>query len=190
MVMRSPDNVISNFAVIAVFDKPSNTVGPNTGLRYTYTDYVPNGTTMYYAVVSFDRGVPEIGLESLRSSPLINMTKITAGTPPNTGMGQKIWVEPNPYIERSNYEPTIFDTHTYIEHNRALDFVNLPGKCTIRIFTVDLDLVQTLYHDDGTSRHRWDMLTRSIQSINSGIYIFAVEDDQGNQQFGKFVVIK
>ncbi|MFC1731161.1 hypothetical protein ACFL6I_12575 [candidate division KSB1 bacterium] len=190
IVMRSPDDRISNFEEIVVFDKTGNSVGPNTGLRYTYTDYVPSGTTMYYAVVSFDRGIPEIELESLRSSPIHNMTKITVGAPPNTGLVQKIWVEPNPYIGRSGFEPTELTSSNYIEHNRALDFVNLPEKCTIRIFTVDLDLVQTLYHDDVTSRHRWDMLTRSIMPIRSGIYIFTVDDGKGNVQFGKFVVIK
>ena len=73
-----------------------------------------------------------------------------------------------------------------------MDFVNLPAECTIKIFTVDGDLVQTLEKNDAaTSRLRWDMLTRSIQAITSGIYLFSVRDhDTGEQIVGKFVIIK
>ncbi|MFC1562235.1 hypothetical protein ACFL4Q_04490 [candidate division KSB1 bacterium] len=147
--MRSPEGDPDNFTVLAVFDRAGNGVGRDTGLQFTYTDYVPNDE-----------------------------------------MNQKVWVEPNPYIERSGYEPLFLRTAEYVENNRELQFVNLPGSCTIRIFTLDLDLVQTLYHDDGTSRHRWDMLTRSIMPITSSIYIFTVDDGKGNRKAGKFVVIK
>jgi len=191
VVMRSKTGLIADYEVIAVFDIADNEYGRNTGLRYTYTDNIPNGESYYYAVCSFDRGMPETGLESLRSSPLLNAVEITAGTPLNTEMKEDIWVEPNPYIYRSGFEPSYYTDPLQIEHNRALDFCNLPAKCTIRIYTLDGDLVQTLEKDDpNTSRLRWDMLTRSIQSITSGIYVYSVVDDKDTKFVGKFVVIK
>ncbi|MFC1731160.1 hypothetical protein ACFL6I_12570, partial [candidate division KSB1 bacterium] len=188
-VMRSPVSDPDNFIVLAVFDRAGNGIGRDTGLRFTYTDYVANGATFYYDVVSYDRGFPAIGLEPRTSSPR-SIEPVTAGGAPNDEMNQKVWVEPNPYIEHSGYEPLLLRTAEYIENNRELQFVNLPESCTIRIFTLDLDLVQTIHHDDGTSRHRWNMLTRADMPIMSGIYIFTVDDGKGNRNVGKFVVIK
>ena len=191
MVLRAEINILTEYQPIAVFDIADNNIGANTGLQFSYTDHIPNGATFFYAVVSFDRGIPEVGLESLRSSALINATQATAGTPLNVGLENQVWVEPNPYIEQSNFEQTS-TSQVQIEHRRVLDFVNLPAECTIKIFTVDGDLVQTLEKNDAaTSRLRWDMLTRSIQAITSGIYLYSVRDhDTGEQIVGKFVVIK
>ena len=190
VVMRSATGLISDYQTLAVFDIADNEFGNNTGLRFDYTDHIPNGATFFYAVASFDRGVPSIGLEPLSSSPLLNAIKVTAGASLNTDLKNEVWVEPNHYIEQSGFEPSTTDI-LQLEHQRVLDFVNLPAKCTIRIFTVDGDLVQTLQKDDATtSRFRWDMLTRSIQAITSGIYLFSVIDDSGNKFVGKFVVIK
>jgi len=191
MVMRSKTGHIADYEIVAVFDIANNEFGRNTGLQYEYTDYIPNGQSYYYAVVSFDRGVPEIGLESLNSSPLNNAVMVMAGAGINVDMKNQIWVEPNPYIERSSFENLDATDPLQIEHYRVLDFCNLPAKCTIRIFTLDGDLVQTLEKDDpNNSRLRWDMLTRSIQSIASGIYFYSVKDDKDNKFVGKFVIVK
>jgi hypothetical protein len=55
-------------------------------------------------------------------------------------------------------------------------------------------LVQVLYHD-GRSGHgtlMWDLVSRNGQDVTSGVYLFAVEPDDGRLQetVGKFVVIR
>ena len=99
-----------------------------------------------------------------------------------------------------------------------IDFFGLPsGKWLIKIFTVSGDLVAQIYSTDpvnesvrspvagsdgqnhpGFNRQqdnpddgqaRWNLISRNGQDIVSGIYLFTVISDKGNQR-GKFVVIR
>ena len=81
----------------------------------------------------------------------------------------------------------------YIKTAYVNIFTNLPYKCTIRIFTIDGDLVRVINHDrqpgDPESMHNtWDLITRNTQAAVSGIYFYSVESFLGNQ-VGKFVLI-
>jgi hypothetical protein len=70
--------------------------------------------------------------------------------------------------------------------------VNLPEQCTIRIYTLDGDLVKQIDHPgastDWDSKVHWDMRTRNNELVASGIYLYSVESPFGNQ-VGKFVII-
>ncbi len=190
-VLRSKTGNLGTFEVLAEFDLAGNNFGRNTGLAFKYVDHVPNGSEFVYAVVSFDRGAPELGIETLASSPLINATKVLVGPVPSTKLDKRVWVEPNPYIGRSGFEDPNITDQVILENFRELHFVNVPARCTIRIFTVDGDLVQTIIHDDpSTSRAKWNLLSRTNRPIASGIYIFSVETPDGDRQIGRFVVIK
>ncbi len=193
-VLRSATAILGTFEILAEYDLPDNEVGRNTGLSFTYVDHVPNGLEYTYAVVSFDRGAPSFGIETLASSPLINGVRIAASPEAETSGGfgdQDIWTEPNPYIERSGFEDFQLPDNVAIENFRIIDFVNVPSPSTIRIFTVDGDLVDTIFHNDPvSSRARWDMLSRNTRPIASGIYLFSVESDNGDQKVGRFVIIK
>lgn len=191
-VLRSTTGILGTFEVVAEFDLADNEIGINTGLAFQYVDHVPNGWENYYAVVSFDRGAPSFGIETLISSPLFNLTKMAASPISSETFGDKqIWVEPNPYIERAGFEDAVYTTDQQIENFRILDFVNVPSPCTIRIYTVDGDLVDTFEHNNPSrSRARWHMLSRNSRPVASGIYIFSVEAGNGDQQMGRFVIIK
>ena len=70
----------------------------------------------------------------------------------------------------------------------------MPAECTIRIYTLDGDLVAEIDHakleDDPTAGHdSWDLINRNTQAVVSGIYLFSVESKYGTQ-LGKFVIIK
>ncbi|RPH93922.1 MAG: hypothetical protein EHM72_15970, partial [Calditrichaeota bacterium] len=52
-----------------------------------------------------------------------------------------------------------------------LAFYGLPAECTIRIYTERGDLVETLYHNDGSGDELWHSLTSSRQVVVSGLYI-------------------
>jgi flagellar hook assembly protein FlgD len=74
-------------------------------------------------------------------------------------------------------------------------FVNLPIKCTLRIYTETGDLVKTIQHY-GTADHEWDQRTDDNQYVTSGIYILAVTECEGlngeslDNQFVKFVLVR
>ncbi len=101
-----------------------------------------------------------------------------------------IKVVPNPYLGSAQWE--IKNPYTSGRGPRSLHFTHLPAKCTIRIFTVDGELVKTIEHnsqiDDGTED--WNMLTKDNLAIAYGVYIFQVDAPNIGQKIGKFAVIK
>ncbi len=92
-------------------------------------------------------------------------------------------VVPNPYIVRAGWE---FD-----EYNRKIQFTNLPSKCTIYIFNVAGELVQTLYHDDlYDGSENWNLWTSNRQEVAPGLYIWVVKTPDGKKEMGKFTIIR
>jgi len=109
-----------------------------------------------------------------------------------------IKVVPNPYIVTNSWEPR--NPYADGRGERELHFTHLPPKCTIRIFNVRGQLVNTLEHD-GTSggqeqtpefngTYTWNMLSRDNLEISYGIYIYHVDAPGIGEKIGKFVVIK
>lgn len=93
-----------------------------------------------------------------------------------------ISVAPNPYVGSNEAELEEYET--------LLGFHHLPDKCTIYIYNLLGNLVDIIYHDSTSGSEFWDMTTRSQESIASGLYIYRVVDVSGNEQVGKFAVIK
>ncbi len=102
----------------------------------------------------------------------------------------KIKVVPNPYIVANSWEPR--NPYSTGRGPRELHFTHLPQKCTIKIFNIQGQLVQTLEHEstmwDGTEI--WDMLTKDKLDIAYGIYIYHVDAPGVGEKIGKFAVIK
>jgi len=102
----------------------------------------------------------------------------------------KIKVVPNPYLGSAMWE--VKNPYTSGRGPRSLHFTHLPAKCTIRIFTVDGELVNTIEHssaiDNGTED--WNMLTKDNLAISYGVYIYHVEAPGIGEKIGKFAVIK
>jgi hypothetical protein len=70
-------------------------------------------------------------------------------------------------------------------------FLNIPGDCTIRIYTELGELVRTILHTDGSGDAFWDLTTSSRQVVVSGIYIAVVENHEtGERAMRKFVIIR
>ncbi len=101
-----------------------------------------------------------------------------------------IKVVPNPYVVSNSWEP--HNPYSTGRGPRELHFIHLPNQCTIRIFNVRGQLVQTLEHDtliwDGTEI--WDMLSKDNLDISFGVYIYHVDAPGIGQYIGKFAVIK
>ncbi|HET6567992.1 MAG TPA: T9SS type A sorting domain-containing protein, partial [Rhodothermales bacterium] len=75
------------------------------------------------------------------------------------------------------------------EDDRIL-FLNIPGECTITIYTETGQLIKRIEHVNGTGDESWNLTTDSRQLLVSGIYIAVIEDPDGARVFRKFVVIR
>jgi len=160
----------------------------------TFTNLLES-QALYFAVTSYDYGNPVTNLSPIESSKAINATLLypTATGEDITG---DIFVFPNPYRIDGGYADASFedpDHSGWTPWDRRIYFGNLPEKCTIRIFTLDGDLVDTIEYDrslPGTLEFaEWNLISRNIQAVVSGLYIFSVESESGNY-LGKFVIIK
>ena len=70
-------------------------------------------------------------------------------------------------------------------------FFNIPGQCTIKIYSEIGELVHTIEHTDGSGDETWNLTTSSRQLLVSGIYIAVVEDTQtGDMSIQKFTVLR
>ncbi|UCG29261.1 MAG: hypothetical protein JSV53_06975, partial [candidate division WOR-3 bacterium] len=113
----------------------------------------------------------------------------TPGIFTDSAMTLNVKVVPNPYVIANEWQTRFVQ--------RRVKFINLPNRCTIRIFNLNGELVRTLLHqetsDDGVGNDLggdewWDVLNDYDELISSGVYIFHVESDIG-EQVGKFVII-
>ena len=103
---------------------------------------------------------------------------------------QDIYVVPNPYVATSVFEPRNPISRTE-RGERRVYFANVPKQCTIRIYTLAGELVETLYHDAPLDNGKvfWDMRTKDNMNLAYGLYIFHVDSPVGSY-IGKFAVIK
>jgi hypothetical protein len=99
-------------------------------------------------------------------------------------------VVPNPYMIGNEWQTQFIA--------RRVKFINLPNECTIRIFNLNGELVRTLEHretsgdavsNDLGGDEWWDVLSENRQLVASGVYIFHIRSDVG-EQVGKFVIIQ
>ncbi len=174
--------------------------GAANALTHSYDDIAAKrGQGYYYYVSAFDDGVGNIAdvngkIESLESGRHLNMTSRAAYLTriPGTSLDD-IRVVPNPFN---------IGALEYVGEPDKIMFLDIPGYCTIKIYSESGDLVKTLEHTDGSGDQAWGDLTyehsvtETGQLIVSGIYIALIEENNaegnatGNTHFVKFVVVR
>lgn len=93
-------------------------------------------------------------------------------------------VVPNPYNINT-------DQNLLFSNRDQLAFFNIPGKCTIKIYTEMGELIRTIRHENGSGDRFWDLQTESLQLVSSGIYLAVIEDlDSGEKVVRKFTIIR
>lgn len=102
-----------------------------------------------------------------------------------------IYVVPNPYVGYNLLEPTSKLPGT-TRGERRIYFENLPQKCTIRIFTLSGELVQTLEHETTfqNAREYWNLLNNDGFSVAYGIYFAHIDAPGIGEKIIKFALIK
>lgn len=103
---------------------------------------------------------------------------------------ENVKVVPNPYVATAQWEPK--NPYASGRGPRSLHFTHLPSNCTIRIFTVNGELVDVIEHNsqinDGSEE--WKMLTKDNLNIAYGVYVYHIEAPGIGEKTGKFAVIK
>ncbi|MBU1098069.1 MAG: hypothetical protein KKB34_16415 [Bacteroidetes bacterium] len=101
----------------------------------------------------------------------------------------KITVVPNPYTGAASWESENVEVG---RGERKIFFTHLPGYCTIRIYTINGHLVNTLEHNsvmnDGSME--WNLVSKDGMDISFGVYIYHVDAPGIGTKIGKFAVIK
>ena len=101
-----------------------------------------------------------------------------------------IFVVPNPYVATSDFEPA--NTYRSGRGERRIYFMNLPAECTIKIYTITGQLVNTIYHnstiEDG--QEAWNLVTKDGMNLSYGVYLYHVEAKGIGERTGRFAVIK
>ena len=156
----------------------------------------------WLAVSAYDHGLPENNLPSLESDVKENWVFVFPGSLPEGTAGagdRKPGVYPNPYRGRASWDGSG-------PYERLLWFTHLPARCTVSIFTLAGDFVDSFEHDATTyqgddvalirearqevaqsgtgetpfvfsgGEHAWDLVTKFDQAIATGLYLFTVED--------------
>jgi hypothetical protein len=94
-------------------------------------------------------------------------------------------IVPNPY--NISASPNV----RFPDQTDKLAFFNIPGQCTIQIFTALGEKVDEIVHSDGSGDAFWDHTTSSRQVVASGLYIAVITDTQtGESVIKKFVIIR
>ncbi|MGE5401099.1 MAG: hypothetical protein ACM3S2_11895 [Ignavibacteriales bacterium] len=101
----------------------------------------------------------------------------------------QIAVVPNPYVGAASWEP---QTTSVGRGERKVNFIHLPANCTIRIYTINGRLVQTIQHNGGADNGQepWNLVSMDGMDIAYGIYVFHVDAPGIGTKIGRFAIIK
>lgn len=206
----SPSESESDFAGYKIYraiGKPDTTYeeiyncGPGVP-SYEDTSAV-RGFSYYYYIVAYNDGSKNTTGEANPTGALHSSRFYTRTTEPaylRRKPGENlagIRVVPNPFNIRAK-------EFQYPGEPDKIMFLNIPGHCTIKIYTERGDLIETIRHEDGSGDDVWNSITSSRQVIVSGVYIvyFIVTEDyqdpetgallyrRGDSIYKKFVVIR
>lgn len=99
---------------------------------------------------------------------------------------------PNPYVVTNVFEQPLPPT-VRGRGERIINFINLPPKSTISIYTSSGNLVQTLQHDGDLNNGSvsWDVRTKEGLDVAFGVYFYVVEvEGLSDKKMGKLAIIK
>jgi hypothetical protein len=183
-IWRTKDSYDSTYTMIFETDDPS--------LR-SFDDKSPiRGFDYYYYLVTVGDEIPadpalNIPSGKLTSNRYYSQTYDPANLlrPAGTSLTD-VRIVPNPWNITA-------DTRQGLRFSQSdrLAFYNIPGECTIKIYTELGELIQTIEHTNGSGDAYWNSNTSSNQIIVSGVYIAVIEDTQtGERAIEKFVIIR
>jgi hypothetical protein len=221
--INSPHHLIhyTDFSVDSLYLVRTGAAGPDSvkwyypvgRYRYEDTNGLKNGMLYFYDVTAYstirdtlDYGDPEHGIPpkvvefELESRPTAVEAQAVVPIWEAKEDMSGIHVVPNPYVRGGQPMGWDLTPSDRDPTGTKIAFVNLPKKrCTVKIYTLAGDLVQTLIHDPVIERELgrnenggtvfWNLITRNGQDVVSGVYLYSVECD-GERKVGRFVLIR
>lgn len=184
-VYRSNYFTIGPWILVADIKKDSVAV-VDGNIRYLDKD-LPFGVGNYYCVTSYDEDNNESGKVNNTRFPVYPLRG------PNLEFPKNVFVVPNPFRQHSNLTGT--------GERYRLEFIGIPAKCKIKIYTLTGDIVQEINHDDGSGSEAWGSIARLDYQLNKwtlgvapGIYLYRVESlvpgREGESYIGKLAIVK
>jgi len=198
----NPKQVKFMFFEPAMFDpipKMVDTLSADDILVFSNED----GTKISWEMVFSDTGVyiPKGGdtlqlsfFRPISSSDKFIFSTVAAGY--NSGMAKdsltKVRAVPNPYVVSNIYESPLPPTIRG-RGERIINFINVPSKGKIHIYTSSGNHIRTLEHDgdlnDGSII--WDLKTKEGLDVAFGVYFYVVEAEGiSDKKYGKLAIIK
>jgi len=95
---------------------------------------------------------------------------------------QKVYAVPNPFVVKSGFSG--------LGEENKIEFVGLPERATIKIYSFSGQLIETIEHDERVFSSAFLQITRNNQDLASGVYFFVVKTPDGAKTSGKFYVLK
>ncbi len=198
-VYKSTQSRTGPWTLLAEYDLIDNPFGQNTGLEHEFTDTgLMNNVEYYYAVTAFSKPDTVLNFPSQSTSQRATSIEVTPGTPAKQSVGE-VAVVPNPYRGDIDYnasdppwEKPDPSRERWLEQDRRIQFINLPVRSTIKIYSLSGRHIETIEHDNPEKGFEsWNLTSKVNQAVASGIYLFTVKNDNtGETQTGKFVIIK
>ena len=144
--------------------------------KWVYEDQsISLGAGYFYTVTSLDAEGDESWFTNRNTEPVF-----AASDAAPDALNVKVF--PNPFKEISGF-PTSGSEDSIV-------WINLPGRCTIRIYTSSGELVKTMEHDNpDLGEEVWDQLSDARQQVAPGIYFWTVASDLGNAK-GTLLILK
>ena len=198
---RDPDTGTDDFAGYKVYQSNYFVTGPWTEIAdisrasatiedgmVVYTDAdLALGVGNYYTVTSYDAAGNESGKVNPNRFPVYPLRE------PNEEFPNKVYVVPNPFRQNSLLLGS--------GEGLRMEFIGLPAKCTIRIYTLSGDLVREIAHDDGSGAQSWGSIetldyqtNKWMQYVSPGFYIYHVKShvsgQEGKSFIGKFAIVR
>ena len=198
---KDPVSGQNDFAGYRVYHSTYFTIGPWTLLADIKKDSAvlvngkvqfvdtsePFGVGNYYCVTSYDADGNECGKVNANRFPVYPLRA------PNAEFPKNVFVVPNPFRQHSGLTGT--------GERYRMEFIGIPAKCRIQIYTLMGDVVQEINHDDGSGSEAWGSIERLDYQLNEwslgvapGIYIYRVESlvngHAGESFIGKLAIVK
>ncbi len=157
---------------------------------------VHNGFEYAYAITTFDRGFrPNSGEGDhyiLSSTPVEELDGesqvLVFNRPAGEQLAGELYAVPNPLrTGKSGYD----DPNYHNFPGNVVRFVGVTASTTLKVYTVAGDLVHEAENTDpNTSNIVWDTRNQKGELVASGVYVFRAEGQDGDEEFGKLVIIR
>lgn len=184
-VYRSNYFTIGPWSLVADIKKDSVTIQDG---KILFVDKdLPFGVGNYYCVTSYDLDGNESGKVNNTRYPVYPLRAANSQFPKN------VYVVPNPFRQHSNLTGT--------GERYRMEFIGIPAKCKIKIYTLMGEVIQEISHDDGSGSEAWGSIKRLDYQLNKwtlgiapGVYIYRVESlvpgHTGESFIGKLAIVK